>query len=123
MVARVLFLWLTSWGNMTIPRPATDHPALCLASRLRLMCIGQPSRSPNTHQPKNKPINIRRGEGGGRGVGRAFMVARVLFLWLTSWGNMTTPHPAGDHKGPPSPTSSTLAPTDYLNILAFFDAS
>src|SRR5437588_11911625 len=40
------------------------------------------------------------------------MVARVLFLWLTSWGNMTTPHPAGDHKGPPSPSSSALAPTD-----------
>ena len=37
------------------------------------------------------------------------MVARVLFLLLTSCGNTTTPHPAGDHKGPPSP-SSPLSP-------------
>ncbi len=41
------------------------------------------------------------------------MVARVLFIWLTFWGNTTTPHPAGDHKGPPNPTSSSLAPTDH----------
>src|SRR5438132_9652903 len=41
-------------------------------------------------------------------------VARVLFLWLTSCGNTTTPHPAGDHKGPPNPASSALAPTDHL---------
>src|SRR6266566_4428850 len=58
----------------------------------------------------HKPINIRRGESGGRGVGRAFRVARVLFIWLPSWGNTTTPHPAGDPKGPPNPTSSSLAP-------------
>src|SRR6266699_515959 len=41
-------------------------------------------------------------------------VARVLFLALTSCGNTTTPHPAGDHKGPPNPASSALAPTDHL---------
>ena len=40
----------------------------------------------------------------------AFMVARVLFPWLSSWGNTITPHPAGDHKGPPfrSPPLSPL---------------
>src|SRR6266566_3090929 len=52
-----------------------------------------PSRSPNTHHPTNKPINIRRGESGGRGVGRAFMVARVLFPWLQSWRTRALPHP------------------------------
>ena len=35
-----------------------------------------------------------------------------LFLSLISWGNTTPPHPAGDPKGPPNPSSSTLAPTD-----------
>ncbi len=45
------------------------------------------------------------------------MVARVLFIWLTSWANTTTPRPAGDHKGPPNPSSSALAPTDHLASL------
>src|SRR5438094_125021 len=44
------------------------------------------------------------------------MVARVLFIALTFWGNTTPPHPAGDHKGPPNPTSSALAPTDRLAL-------
>ncbi len=53
---------------------------------------------------------IRRGEGGRCGVVWAFMVARVLFPSLISWGNTITPHPAGDHKGPPirSPLPSPL---------------
>src|SRR5713101_5784284 len=29
------------------------------------------------------------------------------------WGNAITPPPPGDHKGPPFPTSSALAPTDH----------
>src|SRR5437764_15064734 len=41
---------------------------------------------------------------------------------------MTPPHPAGDHKGPPFPASSTLAPTDCpaprlasrLRLMPFF---
>jgi len=41
------------------------------------------------------------------------MVARVLFPVLTWRGNAITPPPPGDHKGPPFPTSSTLAPTDH----------
>src|SRR5580704_17495116 len=41
------------------------------------------------------------------------MVARVLFLLLTCEGNRSPPHPAGDHKGPPNPTSSALARTDH----------
>src|SRR6266566_2419916 len=47
----------------------------------------------------------------------SFMVARVLFLWLPSWGNTITTHPAGDHKGPPNPSSSTLAPTDVDGLV------
>ena len=46
-------------------------------------------------------------------AGRAFMVARVLFPWLTAGRNTITPHPAGDHEGPPNPSSTTLAPTDH----------
>jgi hypothetical protein len=34
-----------------------------------MMRIGPPQRSPNTHQSKKKPINIRRGEGGGAARG------------------------------------------------------
>src|SRR5437763_3938766 len=64
------------------------------------------------HQPKNKPINIRRG-GGGRGCGVGTLASPAyLFILLTSCGNTTPPHPAGDHKGPPNPASSSLAPTD-----------
>ena len=47
---------------------------------------------------------LRRGEGGWDVDGRAFMVARVLFLGLTSWRNTITSPPTGDHKGPhPAP--------------------
>src|SRR5258708_13876884 len=41
------------------------------------------------------------------------MVARVLFPVLTCRGNALTPPAPGDHKGPPFPTSSALAPTDH----------
>ena len=41
------------------------------------------------------------------------MVARVLFPVLTCRGNAITPPPPGDHKGPPFPASSALAPTDH----------
>ena len=41
------------------------------------------------------------------------MVARVLFPVLTGRGNALTPPAPGDHKGPPFPTSSALAPTDH----------
>jgi len=62
MVARVLFPVLTCGGNALTPPPPgdhqgpphihpttlapTDHPASCLASRLSLMRIGVPLRSP-----------------------------------------------------------------------------
>ena len=42
------------------------------------------------------------------------MVARVLFPWLTSWMNMIPSPPAGDHQGPPRPSSTALAPTARL---------
>ncbi len=57
--------------------------------------------------------HIRRGERGCVGLGglygrpRPVLLARIL-------ENTITPHPAGDHKGPPNPTSSTLAPTEYI---------
>ena len=41
------------------------------------------------------------------------MVARVLFPWLTPWSITIASPPTGDHKGPPNPTSTTLAPTEY----------
>src|SRR5437764_13588644 len=65
-------------------------------------------------------LPIRRGEGGGCGVGRAFRVARVLFLLLKSWATRVThPHPAGDPKGPPfhSPPPSPLRIT-WLSAFA-----
>src|SRR5436309_4776824 len=74
---------------------------------------GRPRGSPNTHQPKNKPLNIRRGESGGERKGGP--------LWSPAgWGVIVLPQDwskmnryAGDHKGPPNPTSSALAPTDH----------
>ena len=42
------------------------------------------------------------------------MVARVLFPWLPPWRNRIPSPPAGDHQGPPNPSSTTLAPTDGL---------
>ncbi len=41
------------------------------------------------------------------------MVARVVFPLLTCRGNAIIPPAPGDHKGPPFPASSTLAPTDH----------
>ena len=52
---------------------------------------------------------MRRGEGSGCGVGRAFMVARRLG---------TEARGAGDHEGPPFPTSAPLAPTEGRPRLA-----
>ncbi len=49
----------------------------------------------NTHQPKNKPINIRRGEGGGAGLGGP--------LWSPVVGPL--------HR-PTIPYTSKLAPTN-----------
>src|SRR5437764_15428925 len=77
--------------------------------------------SPNTHQPKEKPISTRRGERDGVGRRGPFWQgslgdfhARVLFIALTSWATSSYHPPTGDHKGPPNPTSSALAPTDQL---------
>src|SRR5947209_14084045 len=67
-----------------------------------------PSRFQDDPRAHPIPITIRRGEGGGRGAGRAFMVARVLLIWLPCWGKTVAPHPAGDPKGPHHPASSTL---------------
>src|SRR5438477_9291569 len=61
---------------------------------------------------EEKPITIRRG-GSGRGCGVGTLASPAsLFLSLPSCGNMTTLHPAGDHKGPHHLSSSALAPTD-----------
>ena len=74
------------------------------------MPIGRPSRSPKRHQPKKGLINIRRGESGGRAVGRAFRVARVpvhLASMLEKHDHLPTPRatlkalPSPHH--PPSP--------------------
>jgi len=47
------------------------------------------------------------------GSGREGLYGRPRPVHLASiLRNTTTPHPAGDHKGPPNPTSSSLAPTD-----------
>jgi hypothetical protein len=57
---------------------------------------------------------IRRGECGWVDVGWAFMVARgwgdIARLSRSSVHRRST---AGDHEGPPNPTSSTLAPTSF----------
>ena len=81
-------------------------------NQLLFLCQARPWRSPNRHQPKTKPINIRRGESGGERKGGP--------LWSPAgWGVIVLPQDwskmnryAGDHKGPPNPTSSALAPTD-----------
>src|SRR5216683_406307 len=72
MVARVLFPLLTWRGNaLTPPAPGdhkgpphihpttlapTDHPASCLASRLSLMPIGGPLRSPALLHGRRDPL-------------------------------------------------------------------
>src|SRR5437764_462345 len=61
------------------------------------------------HQPKNKPINIRRGESGGEWKGGPLWSPAYLFIWLESYGNTTTPAPRATIKAlttphhPPSP--------------------
>jgi hypothetical protein len=50
------------------------------------------------------------------------MPARVLFPVLTWRGNAITPPAPGDHKGPPFPTSSALAPTESPGLLSSFQA-
>ncbi|HEX6557615.1 MAG TPA: hypothetical protein VF026_32935 [Ktedonobacteraceae bacterium] len=50
------------------------------------------------------------------------MVARVPFPWLPVWRNTIPSPPPGDHKGPPNPSSTTLAPTDRPAFLPGFPA-
>src|SRR5947207_14632096 len=74
-----------------------------------------------------RPIRINRRPSpstavGARAVGsgREGLYGRPRPVHLASiLRNTTTPHPAGDHKGPPNPTSSSLAPTDHLYIVLF----
>ena len=56
---------------------------------------------------------IRAGLAPALGVARGIPIASMwVFFYLTPMVDTNTPHPAGDHKGPPNPSSSTLAPTD-----------
>ena len=77
---------------------------------------GRPQGSPNMHQAKSESQAggraIRRGEGGGCGVGWAFMVARggeaIVFLQAGSQENRTRAtikaiNAAPIHSQPPSP--------------------
>ena len=75
-VARVLFLMLTSCGPNPIP---TFLGNANLTAFCRIIFV---FRGRDTSRLYTLPI--RRGEGGGRGAGRAFKVARVLFLMLPS---------------------------------------
>src|SRR5260370_2590143 len=70
----------------------------------------------NRHQPKSgsqaRCRAIRRGEGGGRGVGRALMVARagdvIAFLQAVSQGNRTRPTIKALPAPPPRPRPSLI---------------
>src|SRR5712692_2730712 len=72
----------------------------------------RPLWSTNTHQPKKSPstsVGARVVEWGREGLdGRPRPVP-----YAHLWGNALTPPAPGDHKGPPFPTSSALAPTDH----------
>ncbi len=54
------------------------------------------------HQPIKKPINVRRGEGGGEWTGGPLWSPAILvpFHHLV----INKPGYAGDHKGPPNPS-------------------
>src|SRR5260370_23188591 len=79
--------------------------------RLR-SALRYPNRVSNTHQSKKSPSNsvgAREVRSGGEGLyGRPRPVPCAHL-----WGNALTPPAPGDHKGPPFPTSSALAPTDH----------
>ncbi len=64
----------------------------------------------NRHQLDEKPINLSRGEGGGERRGGPLWSPVVAYLFPLR--ERIAPTPAGDHKGPPFPASSTLAPTE-----------
>src|SRR6266478_536922 len=67
---------------------------------------------PKRHQPKQSPstsVGARVVRSGGEGLyGRPRPVP-----FAHRWRDAITPPPPGDHKGPPFPASSALAPTDH----------
>src|SRR6266404_7638279 len=71
-----------------------------------------PSWERLSEEPKKKLLTIRRGEGGEERRGGPL---RSPASWsvCSRAGKASTPPPPGDHKGPPFPTSSALAPTDH----------
>ncbi len=116
-------------NNLTFERLSTPEPSLPVkmdtsGESLPRHCkggggadvVGGPLRSPNRHQPKLGSQAggraIRRGESSGERKGGP--------LWSPAgWGgDRVSPRyqrdqqDAGDHKGPPNPTSAALAPTD-----------
>src|SRR6266446_5824057 len=73
---------------------------------------GMPLQCTKRHQSNEKPINLRRGEGGGVGKGGP--------LWSPASCSLCSPvrecdhtPPPGDHKGPPHIRPTALAPTDH----------
>src|ERR1700680_4931393 len=89
-------------------------PTTLMRDPLRSHCRGVPLRAPNRHQPKNKLITVRRGERGWAGRGGPLWSPASCSFVSPVRETDPPPHPAGDHKGPPNPTSSALAPTDHL---------
>ena len=77
MVARVLFIALTIWGNTSTSPPR-----------------GRRKRPNPASSSTPAPTGVDESSSSGFHLGE------------------TLPHPAGDHKGPPSPASASLAPTD-----------
>jgi len=72
---------------------------------------GRPQGVPASHQPNEKPINIRRGEGGGEGKGGPLGSPASCSL-CSPVGERDHPSPSGDHQGPPHLHPTALAPTD-----------
>src|SRR5438067_2234886 len=101
------------------------HSILIKAILTFFLCTFQEHAFQKPGRPCVRPrgINLRPSPStavGARAVGsgREGLYGRPRPVHLASiLRNTTTPHPAGDHKGPPNPTSSSLAPTDHIVTL------
>src|SRR5437764_3938432 len=91
--------------------PGSPVPYTVTCNTGKLVLYGRPSRSPNTHQPKNKPINIRRGEGGGERKGGP--------LWSPAgWGVIVFPQDISERNRTRATIKDSAGESDWVRAIA-----
>src|SRR5258708_16510456 len=103
--------WGATWLLHAVPKGSRCHQDKHQAPTL-------PHIRPLSLQDPIRSSQFIRGEGGWVDVGESLYGRPRPVPCAHLWGNAIIPPAPGDHKGPPFPTSSALAPTDVDELSA-----